>query len=99
MQINQDPVYIEDYPDGYPLTYPETGNQDGNQASVEWDIRTRNNQIGKVRQLGQSESAPILVCGIIPRDGLFSIIYKSPGTNIRLTFYFHPVQGRIQDSP
>ena len=63
MQINHGSVYIEDHPDGYPLTYPETGNQYGNQASVEWDIRTRNNQIGKVRQLGQSESAPILNAG------------------------------------
>ena len=57
MEINLDPVYIEDYPDGYPLTYPETVNQYGNQASVEWDIRTRTDQIGKVRQLGQCKSS------------------------------------------
>ena len=40
--------YIEDYPNGYQIKYPLLGYQYDNNANIQWDIRMRNNQIGKV---------------------------------------------------
>ena len=40
--------FIEDHPNGYQIKYPLLGYQYDNNANIQWDIRMRNNQIGKV---------------------------------------------------